>query len=333
MKKKGLQIFKLLLFFALGGFLFYLAFQKTDPAKLWDDLTHAKLEYVALSALFGYLAYVSRGLRWKILLEPLGYKPKAWNAINSVAVGYLANLAVPRAGEVARCTSLYQVEKIPVPTLIGTVIVERIIDLIMMALLFLVTLFVEFDVLVEFVGNAPSDSGDASGSSAGIWILLGAVLAGGIVVLFQLRKWEYIPAVARFLNFLRQIREGLKTVFKIKAKGLFVFHTVFIWLMYYLMIYVVFFSFPFTENLSPTVGLFIMVVGGLGIIVPVPGGIGAYHYLVVLAMGFLSIPQDDAMSFATLVHSTQTLMAIVTGILALIFLYFERRKLTAHAQV
>jgi uncharacterized membrane protein YbhN (UPF0104 family) len=316
-------ILKLLLFFGLAAFLFGLAFQKTDPAKLWNDLSTAKMEYVALSALCGYLAFVSRGLRWNILLEPLGYAPKKWNAIHAVTIGYLANLAVPRAGEVARCTSLYQSEKIPVPTLIGTVILERLIDLIMMALLFVLTLALQFDTLTTFLGNAQGGSFQLPG-----WVWPAVIALIGILIwgLLQLKRWEHLGPVGRLLHFLRQIKSGLKTIFQIRAKAAFVFHTVFIWLMYYLMIYVVFFSFPFTEQLDPTVGLFLMIVGGLGILVPVPGGIGAYHYLVVLAMGLLAIPANDAMSFATLVHSTQTLMTIFTGVLAVIFLYFERRK-------
>jgi uncharacterized protein (TIRG00374 family) len=322
-KARAVSILKLLVFFGLGAFLFGLAFQKTDPAKLWNDLAQAKLEYVAIAALCGYLAFVSRGLRWNILLDPLGYTPKPWNAIHAVTIGYLANLAVPRAGEVARCTSLYQSEKIPVPTLIGTVILERLIDLIMMAVLFVLTLALEFDTLMAFLGNAQGQPVQVPGW---LWAVFIVGLISAIWGLFQLKRWEHLAPVGRLLNFLRQIQSGIKTIFQIRAKWAFVGHTIFIWLMYYLMIYVVFFSFPFTEHLNPTVGLFLMIVGGLGILVPVPGGIGAYHYLVVLAMGLLAIPADDAMSFATLVHSTQTLMTIFTGLLAVIFLYFERRK-------
>jgi hypothetical protein len=127
-------------------------------------------------------------------------------------------------------------------------------------------------------------------------------------------------------EFWNGFKEGFKALSQLKSKGAFVAHTLFIWVMYYLMIYVVFFALPATENIDLSSGLFIMIVGGLGMVIPSPGGIGSYHYLVMLGMGVLGISATDGVSFATLVHSGQFVMTILSGLVAVLFIYIEKRK-------
>ncbi|MDZ7845296.1 MAG: lysylphosphatidylglycerol synthase transmembrane domain-containing protein [Owenweeksia sp.] len=136
---------KYLLFMAIGGFLFYLAFRNTEFKKLASDFESANYGYIIASMVMGFLAFVSRGMRWVLLLEPLGKKPHTWHSIHSISIGYLSNLLVPRAGELARCTALKGSDQIPVNRLFGTVIVERIIDFIMLGLLVALTFILKFD--------------------------------------------------------------------------------------------------------------------------------------------------------------------------------------------
>jgi hypothetical protein len=319
LKDTLVKILKYSVFLGAGAFLFYLAFKNTEFSKLVEDFQKARYEFVVASMIMGYLAFISRGMRWVILLEPLGKKPRVWNAVHAVAIGYLTNLLIPRAGELARCTALQQTDKIPVNRLFGTVILERVIDLIMLILLVVLTLILEFNQLNSFFDTAFSNNtSEADGSSGTILkIAIVAVGALGILALYLLRqKFQHMPIYAKIRDFWEGIKEGLKSIGKLENKWPFILHTLFIWAMYYLMVYICVFALPATENLNPSSGLFVMIVAGLGMVVPTPGGIGAYHYLVMLALGVLGVSATDGVSFATLVHTGQLVMTVIGGLIA-----------------
>ena len=327
MNNKTKNILKYVLFIGLALLLLWLAFRNTDPVTLWNDLKEADYRWVILSVVLGYTALMSRGYRWLILLEPMGYKPKAWNSIHAVSTLYIVNLAVPRAGELARCTSLNQVENIPVDKLFGTVILERVIDFIMLFAIISFTFIMYVDELLEFFLIAFDASGTEGQESSLKYYLLGGVAL--IAVLFFAFRKNIInhPKFEVVRNFWKGVKEGLATVRTMKRKRAFILHTLYIWLTYYLMVYVVFFAIPETSHLTWSDGFFIMVAASLGIVVPVPGGIGAYHYLVMLAMGILGVTNEDGLTFATIVHSSQTLMLLIAGAIAFLFLNLERRKI------
>lgn len=331
MNSKTKNIIKYALFIGLALVLLWLAFRNTDPVTLWNDLKQADYRWVLLSVVLGYTALMSRGYRWLILLEPMGYKPKLWNSINSVATLYVVNMAVPRAGELARCTSLNQVEDIPVDKLFGTVILERVIDFIMLFSIIVFTFLMYVDELLEFFFIA-FDGGETETEPSNLkFYLLGAVAV--LVILFFIFRKPIInhPKFEVVRNFWKGMKEGLATITTMKRKRAFILHTLYIWLTYYLMVYVVFFAIPETSHLTWSDGFFIMVAASLGIVVPVPGGIGAYHYLVMLAMGILGITNEEGLTFATIVHSSQTLMLLIAGALAFLFLNLERRKIKPNA--
>jgi uncharacterized protein (TIRG00374 family) len=322
------NIVKYLVFIGIGGGLLYLALKDTDFEKLMQDFTQAKYEYVIVSMVMGYLAFISRGVRWNLLLEPLGKKAKTWNAIHAISIGYFANTAVPRAGELARCTALHSTDKIPVNRLFGTVMLERAIDAAMLLSLMLLTVILEFNDFLAFFAEAFSADDAAQSSNAWIWkVAIAVAVLTFFVLLYLLRdKFKNLPLYAKVREFWNGFKEGFKALSQLKSKGAFVAHTLFIWVMYYLMIYVVFFALPATENIDLSSGLFIMIVGGLGMVIPSPGGIGSYHYLVMLGMGVLGISATDGVSFATLVHSGQFVMTILSGLVAVLFIYIEKRK-------
>ena len=314
---------------AVGAGLFYLAFRNTEFEKLANDFRKADYTYVILSIIMGYLAFISRGMRWVLLLEPLGKKPNTWNAIHSVTIGYFANLLVPRAGELARCTALYQTDDIPVNRLFGTVILERVIDFLMLLFLVLLTLILEFDLLMELFDTAFSATQGSEDNNSGLYIKIGIAAFGAIslIALYLLReKFMMHPLYQKVREFWEGIKEGLKSISQLKSKTPFILHTIFIWLMYYLMVYICVFSLDATQNLSPSSGLLVMIAAGFGMVVPTPGGIGAYHYLVMLGLGVLGVASDDGVSFATLVHTGQLVMTVITGTIAAGFLYRARRR-------
>jgi LPXTG-motif cell wall-anchored protein len=322
-----LNTIKYLLFLGIGILLLYLAFRGKDLNSLLNDLTHANYYWVALSLLFGAAAYIVRGVRWLILLEPMGYHPKLSNSIHAVIVSYFANLAVPRIGEITRCTVLNQVEKIPVDKLFGTVILERVIDFVILLCITLVTILLNIDLFGNFFFDlfGAKASAGSSGSST-LPVIGGALILVVALLYFSRKKLAQFTFLKKVNAFLLGIKDGFITILKLKQKRLFFFYTALIWIFYYLMAYVCFFSIEATSHLSAIDGLFVLAVGGFGMAAPVQGGIGAYHVIVSLGLGVLSINESDGLLFATIVHTSQTLLTLVAGCYAVLMLYFAKRK-------
>lgn len=325
MKARLKDIAKYLLFLGIGGLFLWLAFRKTEWAKLVEDFRSADYSYVIYSMLMGYAAFISRGLRWNLLLEPLGKKAKPWNAIHAVSIGYFANVAVPRAGELMRCTSLKSTDDIPLERLFGTVVLERVIDAAILLALILFTFIIQLGNLQHFFDQAFANSDGSAAQGPDIkLILLGVIVVFGLLAYLFRRKIQALPIFIKVRELWQGFKEGFKSLSKVKNKWAFYGHTAFIWIMYFLMIYVVIFALPATSEISLANGLFVMIAGGMGMVVPAPGGIGSYHYLVMLALGVLGINETDGLSFATLVHSGQLVMTLIAGVLALPMIYRAR---------
>ena len=315
---------KYILFFGIGVLLLFLAFNNQNPQELIEQLKTVDYLWVWFSMLFGFLAFVSRGLRWVILLQNLGYQAKPLNSIYAVSIGYFTNLAIPRAGEVTRCTSLSQSEKIPVNKLFGTIILERTIDFMILVSLICFTFLVEFEAFSQFFTNLFEDGEDAP-SNVGFFAI--AIFSTLLMLFFVFKnKLKQTAIYQKIAGFLHGVADGFKSIKGIQKKWAFWGHTLFIWLMYYLMTYVCFFAIESTQLLSPIDGLFIMVIGGLGMIAPVQGGIGAYHLVVKIGLVILGISADAALLFATVVHTCQTLMTLFVGSISLLMLFLSKRK-------
>ncbi len=331
MNKKTLNILKYTVFALIAIGLMYLVFRNTDINEIITHVRHAHFMWVLLAILAGFIAYVSRGLRWIYLLEPLGYKPSKVNSISAVTITYLTNLGLPRAGELARCTAMSRAEKIPVDKLLGTVILERVIDFIMLFGLVGLTLILQFDNILGFFDASKANGGteEVESSNTLLYVLVAVLIFSVLVYLIFRKKLIESIFFAKVRNFWVGIKEGFKTIFQMKKKGMFILHTIIIWVMYYLMVYLSFFAIDETANLSLADGLFMMIVGGLAMVVPVPGGFGAYHGAVILGLSVLGVT-DGALVYATIVHSGQTLLAIVAGLIAVLLLYLYRKNKPDH---
>jgi uncharacterized protein (TIRG00374 family) len=258
----------------------------------------------------------------------MGYKPKLINSINSVSITYFTNLALPRAGEVARATSLNQSEGIPIDKLLGTILLERIVDMLLFFVLLFLTLLVRFDDILNFYNTATSNS-KASGSifeNNFVWYFLLLITALIVIAYIFRNSIKETNFYDKLRSFLTGVKEGISTIKTMEDKWYFAFHTIFIWVMYYFMVYVVFFSIPETSQLTFSDGLFIMAVGAMGMIAPVPGGLGAYHGAVMIGLTLLGIEKETALGFAVIVHTTQTLIALISGPIALILTSIEKNK-------
>ena len=295
------------------------------------SMKHANYFWVFLSIIAAFISYVVRALRWNLLIEPLGYKPNAKNTYYAVMIGYLANIAFPRIGEIVRCSSLNKSEKVPVNKLFGTVLIERASDMVvLLSLLFFIFIikinvfgaFLTENILTPFYQSFKS----LFTVSATSIILLSSFLILIISLFLFKDKIGKIRFIRKFKLFIYGVVSGLKTIMKMKKRKAYLFYTAVIWLMYFLMTYLVFFSFAETSVLKPIDGLFIMIVGGIGMSLPVQGGIGAYHWFTSLGLTLYGIPKDIGIVYATVVHESQALFVILTGGISLIMVVLLRKK-------
>ncbi|MBS1557384.1 MAG: flippase-like domain-containing protein [Bacteroidetes bacterium] len=278
---------------------------------LWQAWLKSNKIYLWLMAFTAVLSHVLRALRWKMLLVPTGHVVKTTNSFWALMTGYLVNLAVPRGGEISRCYSLYQLEKTPVEVSFGTVVTERIADVICLLFLIIFSFYLEWGKLKNFLNALPFSSENVS---VPWWFWAAAVL--GILfflVLFFLRKNEKLQKV--IIGF----KDGLLSVFQLKKKWLFVFYSLAIWALYFLMSYLVLMAFPETNHLGFRAVVTLFAVGSIAMAAPLPGGTGSYHVLVPLALTSLyQVAQADAVAFVFVFHAWQTLLMIVLGVISFV---------------
>lgn len=290
--------------------------------KLWRDLLSINIYYTILIFIAFFLSNYFRSLRWRMMLKSIGYEVRGINSLASILVGYLANLGLPRSGEFIRPALLSRYEKVPITVSVGTVALDRLVDLLSMSLIMLFTILSQMDTFVRLYDEHLS----------GVPLIQQLILpVCGFIFLtlcFLTRKiWRDWPIVVKFKNKIRGFLDGLLSIRKVENKASFLFYTLMIWVWFFVMMYAALQSFSATANLSLSAALVIYVFGSLGMLVPTPGGVGSYHFLVILALGYFGIAQGDAFSFANIsFFSAQFANNIVLGISAIIIMYFYNKK-------
>ncbi|MET3035565.1 lysylphosphatidylglycerol synthase transmembrane domain-containing protein [Chryseobacterium sp. NRRL B-14859] len=276
------SILTIVISLAFAGFFLWLALKGLDFKVIQASLAKANYLWVLFAAVFGLMAYWLRAIRWNLMLEPMGHKISNSNALWSISFGYLMNLTIPRSGELARATALYGVEKVPVDKSFGTIILERVVDLVCMMGFLGLTLLFKYDAILSFYKN----SGIQINPNKILLVLL--ILAGGTVLFFVFKnKLAGVPFLGKIVGFIDGIFQGLTTIFKLKQKVKFILYTLGIWICYYFAAYLVCFALPETSGFTLADGFFIIVVGTMGMIIPASGGIGAYN--LAMKYGFMAL--------------------------------------------
>jgi len=335
------KILRFAVFLAAGLLLLYFAFRGIDFSEMGQHFRGARYSWILLSLVFAILAHLSRARRWILLIRPLNYNPRLWITFNAILFGYLANYALPRIGEVARCVALGKKENIPVESLVGTVIVERAIDFLSMLVILFVLLVARFDKFGAFFEDyifTPLSEKVAGifGAAIFFWITVFSVVLLLLVLLYLFRKRIMKLKLARKIaGLLIGVADGLKTIWKMDRKWEFLFQTLFIWVNYAMMTWVIVFSLPdVTGNLGFADGIFLLVIGSMGMAVPVQAGIGAFHWIVSRGLHFVyGLDLSEGLVFATLQHESQTLLILVLGSLSMLFLFPRKRIGTSLSNV
>ncbi len=293
----------------------------------------ADYSWLVFSVVLGILSHVIRALRWKILLEPMGHHPKNSNTFYAVMIGYLANLALPRLGEVTRCGVLNRYEKIPINQSIATVIVERSVDMVLFLLLFIINLVIFFDQLNHYVQDKVfkplGEKFAFFDQNIFLIIIISCIGAAGFIsFLFFRKKFSHLSVYQKSKNLVFGFWKGLLSITKIKKPYTFVFQSLAIWVLYYLMIYVCFFSLPTTSHLGFDACLSMLIFGSIGIMV-VQGGIGIYPAIIAETLVLYGISNTTGYALGWLTWSAQTVMIIIAGIVSLILLPILNKKKNA----
>jgi uncharacterized protein (TIRG00374 family) len=310
------KILKITLPLVLGFVLVWYLFTKISPKKLLEYFQNANYWWIALGLFFGILSHLSRAYRWKFMLEPLGYKPKFVNSVLAVLIAYFVNLALPRAGEVSRAAVMANYEDIPFEKGFGTIVAERIADLIMMFVVIGITLLIQFDFILALVKENFNPLKIAIGL---------AVLIVGFLIFSRFVKKSTSGIGLKIKNFVKSLVEGVTSIFRMKKKWPFIFHTIFIWVMYVLMFWA---TIPAVDGLDvPIGGILVGFIAGGFSIAATNGGIGLYPIAVASAFSLFGVPEEPSNAFGAIMWSAQTAMVIVFGGLSFLLLpIFNKQK-------
>tara|TARA_B100000767_G_scaffold219924_1_gene208103 strand:- start:60 stop:1022 length:963 start_codon:yes stop_codon:yes gene_type:complete len=314
-------ILKILVPLSIGLFFIFLTVNTTSNEErelIYSYIKNADYRFLFLSVFFGLLSHLSRAYRWKFLLAPLGYKPRFINTVLSVLIAYIANLGIPRSGEILRATTLSSYEKIPFEKTFGTVIAERLVDMIILFSIILLALSFHFELIWNFLKEKQVSM------IRPLYWFFGSLIPVIYVIRF-LFKQERHPAIIKIKNFLKGLTEGILSLKKMPEKGAFIAHTLFIWIMYIAMFYVVKWAVPETSTLGLNALLPAFVIGGLAISAS-NGGIGIYPFSVALMLATFGVSNESGLAFGWITWTAQTLMIIVFGSLSFFALPLVNRK-------
>jgi len=315
------SLLKLILPLTIGLFFVYLSYNNTSEEErklIYTYIQKADLRFVMLSVFFGVLSHLSRAYRWKFLLSPLGYQPRFINSVLAVLIAYIANLGIPRSGEILRATTLSSYENIPFEKTFGTIVAERLVDLLILLIFVLTALVLQFDIIW-------SELAEKKISPAQL-LLVFTLFAVGYLVVKKLFVRSQHPVVLRIKNFFLGLTEGILSLKTMPNKGVFIGHTLFIWIMYLAMFYVIKWTVPATASLGLSAILPAFVVGGLTISAT-NGGVGIYPFSVALVLSTFGISNESGLAFGWIMWTSQTLMIILFGSLSFFVLPLVNRHL------
>lgn len=334
MKKFLFNFLRIAIPVGFGVFLawnFWTKMSDHDKQQVWDIFSRYNYIFLFLSMLFCWVSHYSRAVRWSYMLEPLGYKTNKWNNYHAVITGYFMNMLLPRAGEISRAGILARYEKVPFEVGFGSILAERVVDLIMMGSMAVITLWLQGEKYPQMMERYTQLKTAFAGekSNLGLYIMIGLGIIG-LVVIFLYFKSPKIKA--RINGLVKGLVNGLLTIIRLKKRWLFLGHTFLIWTMYFGLYWIVFLGIPETSSIDPKGLLLGFLAGGISIII-VPGGIGIYPVFVATALSFyFDTPQPDTEDYALLfglgwlAWIGQTALIVAAGVISLYLVPKLNRK-------
>jgi glycosyltransferase 2 family protein len=305
--------------------LCYWAFKGINLQEIFGTFQQANIPWVMLGFVFTFFSHAFRGIRWKLLLEPLEYKAGVWSCISAVLIGYASNLILPRAGEFARAASLQKMENISSEKSFGTIVAERLVDVLALGVLFVLTMLLEFEKIKGLLAEMTKGS-TSNNSKIAIVLTLGSLV---LIFLYLYRKKisEFLQKITFFQKIWKLVsgfKDGLLSILKIKKLSLFILYTFGIWFMYYAVTYCLLRALPIGSNITLTVTLSVLVIGSVGMAVPSLGGLGSFHLLVSAILVQYGYSKTDGLTLATFQHTLNGLIFVIfLGLLGFLYSIFK----------
>ncbi|HZH00846.1 MAG TPA: lysylphosphatidylglycerol synthase transmembrane domain-containing protein [Flavisolibacter sp.] len=333
MKKSFKSILQYCFFIGLGVLFVWLTvkdIRQQEWQQIQYSLQHARHWLLIPVIIMLLLSHYLRALRWKIMMEPLGYFPSNFNTMAAVMIGYLANTAVPRLGEVMKCSILSKYEGLKADKLIGTIVVERLIDVTCLLLVFMLALVFQGHIIGDYVANAFGNFfRDKSGGFASYKVLLVtfSLLTFIIILIFLFKRFAHLNVITKVNNTLKGLLQGLNSIRLIKRKTAFLVYTILIWLLYLLSTTAGIYALRETEFLGLAGGLTALGVGSIAMIIT-PGGIGAYPLLIAKLMELYGLDfKTIGTALGWLLWSAQTIIILVCGVIfSALITYFNKKE-------
>ena len=330
MYKKLFSILQYIIFLGAGIFLVWWQLKdmtEMERKEFANAFNHANYWLIIPIVFMSLLSHLLRSIRWKYLMEPLGYKPALKNVFSVVMIGYLANSAIPRLGEILKCTFLARYEKLNVGKLVGTIILERTFDFICFIIFIGITILIQIDVVGKYVQQKIINIGDSAGTPICVNLLLIFLVIAAFVLLikFFFKKYPGNKIVSRINIFLQGIAEGFKTIKALKKKKLFLLLTLFIWALYLLQVYIGFSAMQGTAHLSIKAACSVLTLASLAMIAT-PGGIGSFPLFVMETLTIYSIAAPLGKAFGWLIWGVSTGIVIIAGVVCLLLIPYINRK-------
>lgn len=332
MKKKIFDILKIVVPISIGIFLvlhIYNQLDSTQRQAVFDSFKRANYFWIILSILMGVTSHWVRGYRWKYQLSAMGYHPRVFNNFMAVMIGYIVNMILPRVGELSRAAAITQYENVPVEKSFGSILAERAIDFMVVVTVTIVTVFLQYDLLRDFV-NEIFDKLNAKANSPLLWGLAVFALILGVLFYFLVKRFSHLKIFAKISSLFQGLVEGLVSIFKMKKRVQYLLATLLIWSLYLGMFWICFFSLNETSSLGPNAVFAGFVLGSFAIIL-IPGGIGAYPVSIMQCLMLYGIAEETGFALGWIIWLSQTAMILIFGGLSMLYMPYYNKKFPAYA--
>jgi hypothetical protein len=313
----------------IGVCFLYFVFKGTDWNDLLEKFKQTNYWWIAAGMLVSIFSHFIRGYRATMLYEALDYKVPVKNSFYAVMIGYMMNYIIPRAGEVSRCAALTKTDDIPIDKSLGTVVTERIFDMVILLLIIAIVFLMQFDMLSDFLQKTFSSSQTTNSSAPNFKLIFIGIIAVGLVLFLIRKKLIANPLFTKVMKLVKGFSEGLLSIRQVKNPILFVVLSITIWVCYIIMMYFCLFSMEATKNLGFMDCVTVFAIGSIGMIIPAPGaGAGTYHFAVMQSLLLFGVAQTDGIAYATIVHGVQMILLLLIGaVCSLLVLSTQKKKL------
>ncbi|RNC64855.1 UPF0104 family protein [Proteiniphilum sp. X52] len=319
------SLLKTFLSLSLGLLIIWAMYRNTDMGELWHIIKSANVGVILASLIFGLIGNTLRGLRWELFVNSLGYHPPRASIVYATLGNYAVNFVLPRAGDIWRCGVVSRYDSIPFSKTLETFLVDKMVDIVAGLLVIFVSVLLYIDFFASYLRDNPQFTVGLTNMFSSVWIYV--ILAVVVLVIgLMCTLFRKTPFMEKIYKFFSTLKYDLKLISKMKEKKQIIIYTILVWLCFYLYFYICFYAFAFTKDLGPLAGLIVFAMTNIGISVPVQGGIGPWHFVVISSLLILGVAEKEALAFAGAVFTIQSVWQILYGLFGVIAMPHVKRE-------